>query len=442
MSGRIISPTDAPASILRGSGVWAQAGTFSARVSIGGLYVVPYDIQPLAGGGSIIAAGVNVAGVQRAALIRMNPGGSVAWCSVLSVGASVGALYRVRVTPSGGFVFAGRQDNAGTGNQNLLIGSASSSGAVAWTSTWDGGVAALDAPCGLAVDAAGNVYASIGDSGLTTALFKLNAVGAVQWQRSINWGTNTRPQFIELDAAGATLYTGAGYAGELGGFSTATGATVGGWRYLPSAALNNARFRGATRSGSTLYMIGDVNPGGALGAGIVACAVDLNTMTLVWDRHLASSTAAASGLGCWQPALAGGVLYGAGNAAGLPDNPLQPFALNAATGALSWLDYLTRAGDTQALSACAVGTTGVWLGWSDSGAPWGGGAVSLLPSSGSWPATLASWWSVSIPAVVSSVPGSTLPAVAWGNGPGTFTSSGLALTSSSPSITSTVYPVS
>lgn len=442
MSGRVIVPGAAD-SIIRGSGVWNLSGYFAGQYGTAGSLFTPYAIEP-AGDGAIVAGGLVVGGLQKACVLRLSATGSVLWATVLQDGANQSAAYMLATDSAGNIGVTGVYKPGVPAE--TLIAKLSSAGALLWVNTYASG-SGYTAPGGIVFDSAGNMYVAANDSALTTALWKFDSAGVQQWQRSINNGSNTWLSALALNSAETVVYA----LNQIGfaGYSAAAGATVQTVRYDPSVPLNSRFLRSMIISGDVAYLAGYVNNTGALGAGILFAAVDLAGPALLWDRHIGGGAFALGGalLECWQIADYGGTLYAVGNGAiGGGDILLYPAAVNKATGAAQWVRQIayTAGGSNQQLSAAGASQAGLWLGWSSSVSPWGGGNIDLLPPDATdWPATLSGGaFTVSAPALVSSAPGSTLSSPAWGNGAGTYTPSVNALAASAATVPATLYPVS
>jgi len=442
VTNRVIVPGAAD-TIIRGSGIFNLSGYFAGRYGSAGSLFTPYAFAPL-GDGIVVAGGLLIGGLQYACIVRLNSTGTVAWATVLQDGANQSAAYMLAIDSSGNIGITG-VSKPGVPAETL-IAKLSGAGALLWLNTFASG-SGYTAPGGIVFDSAGNMYVAANDSALTTALWKFNSAGVQQWQRSVNNGSNTWLSALALNAAETVVYAAAntGYAG----FSTAAGATVQTMRYNASVALNNATFRTLTISGGILYLAGYTSAGGALGQGITVAAVDTSGPTLVWDRHIGGGGYSVGGilLENWQIANYGGSLYTVGNGAiGGGDIKLFPAAIDTATGAAEWVRQIeyTTGGSNQQLSAVAATQAGLWLGWSSSVSPWGGGNIDLLPPDAiDWPATLSGGaFTVSTPALVSTAPGSTVSSPAWGNGPGTYTASVNAFVASAATVPATIYPVS
>lgn len=446
MSGRIISPTNAPTSILRGSGVWNQAGYWAGVFGNTSTYVQSYSFQALPNGSILSAAGIVESGTQSACVVKIDSTGAVLWARKLRDGANESAIYRVSVNASGIIGFAGVNKLAVPAD--VLVGELSSNGALLWQKTYNDGSSGFNAPNGAVIDSAGNLYASV-DNSSGGSIFKFDATGNLVWSFALNGPTNISYKQLRLNAAENRLHilTDALCTGVVT-LDTATGAIV--QSIGITAAAQRIIPNGLLISGSTAYVAGSYEQ---LPGGIWVGAVDMNGPTLSWESLVRAPGMSNLGtnngqLANWDLTLSGGVLYTLGNltqnALGPASVSIYPLALAALTGNVQWLRRIQSlpAGLNDNLSAVAVADGALYMGFGAASVP-AGGAIQKLALSGAWPATLYSG-SVAVTNEVATrtSPGSSVGSLATSLGAAGWVQTGNSIASSTVTVPTTITPVS
>jgi hypothetical protein len=179
------------------------------------------------GAGHLYAAGYTWTGaVDQEAywLVKLDAAtGDTVWTRTYNGAAGVGdprddRANALALGPGGNVYVTGRAGEAGTWYDATTV-AWDPAGNRLWVNRFDAGHNSTDAAGEIAVDAAGNVYCGgvtyeyFNDSELDFLLFRINAGGALDWQRVYDSGVNEDDSCtgLVLDAAGNVYATGIGY---------------------------------------------------------------------------------------------------------------------------------------------------------------------------------------------------------------------------------------
>lgn len=178
-------------------------------------------------------------------LAKYNSAGTIQWQRDQAVSDRVA---RGIQTDSSGNVYT-IFDSFNTANINVLS-KLNTSGTAQWQRSMTGSTQAFVS--GIAVDASGNSYVTLGDTGASTAyILKFDTNGNLTWQRSLT-GMGTSTPTIILDSTGSFIYIGgASNIVKLTTDGNGTGTIYSGVVYASSTFVTTANYTATTWANST-----------------------------------------------------------------------------------------------------------------------------------------------------------------------------------------------
>lgn len=171
-------------------------------------------VKQTADGGYIVAGYSTSIGSGSLWVLKLNANGTIAWQKSYYDG---GNAYDIRQTADGGYIIAGSVTTVMFGSSNILVLKINADGSEAWQKTYGGGSGDYSysvvqtADGGYAVAGVTNSYSA----GLTDAwVLKLNADGAVVWQKSYGGSSTDEARAIQQTEDGGFII--AGYSASFG----------------------------------------------------------------------------------------------------------------------------------------------------------------------------------------------------------------------------------
>ena len=214
--GRILGAWLAKASPLDGEPSWELTST---NLAMAGPGEIARDIIETADGGHAFAGSVFTSDVlsEEAWLVKLNELGELQWQALYGVGRDERIEVLLQTSPDEGFFLAGMSDDATQVEGDLLLVKVDATGAVEWQLQLGGDMDELPVDALQAADGGYLVAAqteSFGD-GVEAWLVKLDAAGAIEWQRRYggpgdDWAAAVKETATGYVLAGSTTSHGVG----------------------------------------------------------------------------------------------------------------------------------------------------------------------------------------------------------------------------------------
>lgn len=266
-------------------GVNEDYGTAVATDSGDNVYTVGYTLNGVGGGLDCL-------------MVKTDPSGTIQWQRTLGDGNT--NLFNGVAVDSADNVYGFGYTNDGSGNEFLLV-KYDSSGSLQWQRELGDGGSGNEAGNGLAIDSNDNIYV-IGitnygpTSGYGFLLAKYNSAGTLQWQRTLDAGSNAeQARAIAVDSSD-NVYA-MGYSASVGTGDEAfllakydTSGNVQWQRYLQKSGGRNRGDAVATDAAGNIYIAGFTDAEGSGGRDFVIAKYS-SAGSLQWQRLLGGSEA-------------------------------------------------------------------------------------------------------------------------------------------------------